>query len=76
LILNEGEAEQLSQLEIKSTEDAQKACLALLDKYEVSGGVLVTLGEKGVIFVDKTKREVIQKPSPQVKVVDTSVSQF
>jgi ribokinase len=73
LILNEGEAEELSKLEIKSTEDAEKACLALLDRYEVNVGVVVTLGEKGVIYVDKAGREAIVKPTPHVKVVDTSV---
>jgi sugar/nucleoside kinase (ribokinase family) len=73
LILNEVEAEQLSELEIKSTDGAKNACLSLLDKYEINVGVVVTLGEKGVVYVDKAKREAITTPTPQVKVVDTSV---
>lgn len=32
VILNEVETEQLSKMEVKSVEDAEKACLALVEK--------------------------------------------
>ena len=73
LVLNEVEAEQLSKLEIKSTEQAQAAGSALLNKYDIQVGVVITLGEKGVVYVDKVSRQAIVKSIPQVQVIDTTV---
>ncbi len=74
LILNEVEANQLSGMEIKSIENAEKAALALVDKFEIRVGVIVTLGEMGVIFVDKLKRSSFHQQCKKVNVVDTTVS--
>ena len=74
LILNEVEVEELSQVEIKTVEDAKRACLSLLDKHGVKLGVIVTLGEKGVLYVDRLNRNSFHKPTEKVTVVDTSVN--
>ena len=73
LVLNEVEAEQLSKLEIGSIEQAKIAGLALIDEYNIQRGVLITLGEKGVLYASKANRQVFVRPCPKVKVVDTSV---
>lgn len=65
--------EQLSNSEINSVEDVKTACLTLLDKYSVQTGVIVTLGERGVVYTDKLDRASLHVPSHKVKVVDTSV---
>ncbi|CAF0838220.1 unnamed protein product [Brachionus calyciflorus] len=72
LILNEVEVEQLSHVEIKKESDVQTAGLALLDKHDVKIGIIVTLGHKGVIFVDRIERSSFHVPCNKVNVVDTS----
>ena len=45
VILNEVETEQLSKMEVKSVEDAEKACLALVEKLsKIKNGIICTLG--------------------------------
>lgn len=73
LILNEIEVGQLSKLEIKSKEDVKKASFFLLENYHIRQGVIVTLGEKGVFFVDARDKSYYEIPCQKVKVVDTSV---
>ena len=73
LILNEVEAHQLSDLEIKTVENATNAALALLDKFKIRIGVIVTLGEMGVLYVDQLKRSSFHKQCQKVNVVDTTV---
>lgn len=73
LILNEVEASQLSNTEIKSVEDAKNASLLLLDRYEICQGIIVTLGEMGVLYTDKLTRNSYHKKCNKVKVVDSTV---
>ncbi len=75
LILNEVEASQLSETsEIKSVDDAKNASLILLDRYEICLGIIVTLGEMGVLYTDKLTRNSIHKKCNKVKVVDSTVN--
>ena len=76
LILNEVEAQQLSGLDVSSVENAKIASLALLDKLNVQTGVIITLGELGVLYTDKAKRSSYHKKCPEVDVVDTTVRIF
>ena len=73
LILNEVEAHQLSGLEIKTVENATNAALSIIDNFKVQIGVIVTLGEMGVVYVNKLTRSSFHKQSKKVKVVDTTV---
>ena len=45
LILNEVETTQLSKIEIRSVDDAKKACLSLLSEIpQIKNGIICTLG--------------------------------
>jgi sugar/nucleoside kinase (ribokinase family) len=74
LILNEIETEQLSNYSIKTVDDAVKASISLLDKFNLKSGLIVTLGANGVLYTDKITKNYIHKKCPNVKVVDTTVS--
>ena len=65
----------MSGLEIKSIEQAQNVCLVLIEKYGIKIGVLITLGEKGVVY-SNIKKELVHQQAKKVKVVDTSVFFF
>lgn len=74
LILNEVEVEQLTKFEINNDlENVKKATLTLLEMFDICNGVIVTLGEKGVLYTDKSTRSTLHVESKKVKVVDTSV---
>lgn len=73
LILNEVECQELSQVKIKEIDQAKEACSNLLDRFEIQVGVVVTLGERGIIYLDRKQRKFFLKKSDDVKVVDTSV---
>lgn len=53
LILNEVETTQLSKIEIRSVDDAKKACLSLLNEIpQIKNGIICTLGNlKKKIFI-------------------------
>ena len=72
LILNEVEAEQLSGLEVKSIENAQDVALNLIEKLNVQKGVLITLGENGVIWTNNKQRSY-HKKCEKVQVIDSTV---
>lgn len=74
LILNQVEIGQLSRINIKSTEDIKKASFFLLEKYHINLGIIVTLGEKGVFFINANDKSYFHVPSEKVQVVDTSVT--
>lgn len=57
---------------VTSADDASQAALALLDKG--CGSVIVTLGEKGCVYVTKDNREAVHVPCDKVKAIDTTVS--
>jgi sugar/nucleoside kinase (ribokinase family) len=73
LILNEVEAEQLSGLEVKSIENAQDVALNLIEKLNVQKGVLITLGENGVIWTNKQTKRSYHKKCEKVQVIDSTV---
>lgn len=73
LILNEVEASQLSKTsDIKNVEDAKKVGLKLIDMYKVQVGIIITLGEMGVLFTDKLTRNSFHKKCNKVNVVDST----
>ncbi len=72
LVLNEVEAEQLTGLEVKSAENAKDAALNLIENLNVQRGVLITLGENGVIWTNKDKRSY-HKKCDKVQVIDSTV---
>ncbi len=67
---NESEAEFITGINIKSVPDAQNAVKYLMDKK--IGQVVITLGSQGVVY--NRGNEIIHKPVPQVKVVDTTAA--
>ena len=71
--MNEVEVGQLSQLEVKSIDDAKSASLALLNKLDIQLGVIVTLGENGVLYTDKSTKTCFHKNSAKVQVLDSTV---
>ena len=74
MILNEIETEQLSNQRVESIDDAKSASLILINKFGLKKGVIVTLGEQGVIYTDKEKHTSIHIKTPKVNVVDSTVS--
>ena len=64
----------MSGLEINSPKGAKTASLALLDKFKIQAGIIVTLGEMGVCFTDKVK--TFHQKCQKVNVVDTTVNLF
>lgn len=75
LILNEIEISQLSKINVESIEDVKKASFFLLEKYHINLGIIVTLGEKGVFFINANDKSYFHVPTEKVKVVDTSVNE-
>ena len=73
LILNEVECQQLSCLDITSPEIAKKASLTLFEKFKIRIGVIVTLGEMGVVYTDKLMQKYFEYKCQKVNVVDTTV---
>jgi sugar/nucleoside kinase (ribokinase family) len=73
LVLNEVEVAQLSQVEVNSIDDAKSASLALLNQLDVQLGVIVTLGENGVLYTDKPTKTSFHKKSSKVQVLDSTV---
>ncbi|MCX7843103.1 MAG: ribokinase [Clostridia bacterium] len=67
---NESECEIITGLPAKTTEEAKKA-VAYLNSKGIET-VIVTLGGKGVVY--NSGNEVIHKPVPEVKVVDTTAA--
>lgn len=65
---NEVEAEIITGIKVKTIEDAYEAALAIIKKGSKS--VVMTLGEKGSIYVNG--KDKIHVPVNNVKVVDTS----
>ena len=78
LILNEVEVEELSESPINKesiNEDAKRASKVLLEKFKIGKGVIVTLGESGVLFTPAGDAgDSTHVKGRQVKVVDTTVS--
>jgi fructose-1-phosphate kinase PfkB-like protein len=57
---------------VRSVEDAKTAALKLVDKG--CGVAIITLADKGAVFVTKEMTEALHVKSVSVKVVDTTVS--
>ena len=55
-----------------NAEEASNAALALIDKG--CGTVIVTLGDKGCVYVSKDNREAKHVPCDKVNAIDTTVS--
>ena len=55
-----------------NTEEASDAALALIDKG--CGTVIVTLGDKGCVYLSKENREAKHVPCDKVNAIDTTVS--
>jgi len=68
ICLNKVEAEVITGIEVSSVENAYDAALEIVKKGSKS--VIVTLGEKGSVFVDQTNKIYI--PATKVKVIDAS----
>lgn len=75
LILNEVEIEQFSKLsKLNDDNEIEKACASLLVKYSALVGVIVTIGEKGVIYSDRLNgNKTTHVPCKKVNVVDSTV---
>ena len=67
-------AEVFSGCEIKSLEDAKKACSVVLARDGFHLGVIVTVGENGIVFGNKRTNEIINIPAIKVQAVDSTVS--
>lgn len=67
---NESECEIITGISIKSVSDAENAVRYLMDKKIKQ--VVITLGSQGVVY--NRDNEVIHKPVPEVKVVDTTAA--
>lgn len=67
---NETEAELFTGLRVTNVEEAKSAAVALLKKHCQS--VIITLGEKGAVFVDQGDTEVKHVPCKYVEAVDTT----
>ena len=67
---NESECEYITGISINSIEDAKKAAIDLLNRGVVQA--VITLGGKGVVY--NNGKEIIHKPVPDVKVVDTTAA--
>lgn len=68
LIANLGEAEALSGMEIKGEEDIYKAAERIVDKGVER--VVITQGDKGVMYYTKGESGIL--PSPKIDVVDVT----
>ena len=66
---NEVEAEQLTGISVKSFGDAAEAARRLLS-YGV-GAVVITLGERGALVLDRESQEPVEIQAYKVKAVDT-----
>lgn len=67
---NETEAEILTGIKVSDDESARQALIFLRDKGIEQ--VIITLGSKGALY--NRKNEIILKPVPKVKVVDTTAA--
>lgn len=72
LILNEVEIEQLSKMQTSTIDETKAASLAILNKYNVKVGIIVTLGGNGVLYTDVATKSAIHITTTPVKVLDTS----
>jgi ribokinase len=73
LVVNEVEAEVFSKCPVKSVDEAKIACETVLSRDQgFSIGVIVTLGEQGALFCDKSTREFFYVEAKKVKAVDTT----
>ena len=70
LIPNEHELKRISKMEIDNEESIVTACRLLIEKGVDK--VIVTLGENGVFYVDKSQYRLF--PSYDVEVVDTTAA--
>jgi ribokinase len=70
LVLNEVEAEYLTQMPVRNHSDAENAALDLIKKGV--GTVIVTLGEKGAIAL--TSEETLYVPAFSVDAIDTTAA--
>jgi sugar/nucleoside kinase (ribokinase family) len=85
LVVNEVELAQLIEFtndsnepQMESTvllvEKAKSACMKFLEKYAINLGIIVTLGEQGVVFTSNKQNRVGKHfVCPKANVVDTSV---
>ena len=77
LILNEVEVQELSESPVSKenvVEDAKKASRTLLAKFKIQKGVIVTLGELGVLFTPSSKPDhSVHVQGRKAVVVDTAV---
>ncbi len=67
---NESECEIITGISIKSVSDAENAVRYLMDKKIKQ--VVITLGSQGVVY--NRGNEIVHKPVPEVKVVDTTAA--
>ena len=81
LILNKIEMMQLCgelvdepSVDAMSIESVKEESKLLMDKFsKIRTGVIVTLGEQGVVYADKTSRTVTLTEVPKCDVIDTTV---
>ena len=72
LVVNEVEAEVFTKCHVKSVEDAKKACANVLARDGFHLGVIVTLGEQGVVYCDKKSGEYLIVEAKKVQAVDST----
>lgn len=76
LVVNESEAEALTNVSIKTVDDAREACKTLMtqhvDGYSIA--VAVTLGANGCVVGDQRVNTIQHYPARQIKAVDSIVS--
>ena len=67
-------AEVFTGFQVKTVDDAKKACSIVLARNGFHLGVIVTLGEQGAVFADRKSGEFTFVPAKKVQAVDTTVS--
>lgn len=67
---NETECEIITGLKVKSVEDAKKVLSFLMKKGNPQ--IVITMGGKGVVY--NSGNEIVHKPVPEVKVIDTTAA--
>ena len=72
LVVNEVEAEVFTKCSVKTVQDAKTACLNVLARDGFSLGVIVTLGEQGVVYCEKKSGEFLVLAAKKVQAVDST----
>ena len=67
------QAEAFTKSKVNTVQDARDACAIILSKDGFHIGVVVTMGDKGVVFGNRKTGQIDYFPAKKVNVVDTTV---